>query len=175
MALTTLNAGVEIVLLVAAEEPAEIAVRRGEILEPRHYPTSKLVDVVALRNGRNLRGVGTEVAVGRGLATSERIAVEEAHVAVGLDIIAEHLADLCANLYAGISRLFHLAAGNGDGTGHVDITGVEQMAEEDDGCGVDGPHHFALVDGVDIVNLNPDVARRTRTVEDVDVDVAGVQ
>ena len=119
--------------------------------------------------------MGTEVAIGSGLAPGERIAVEKAHVAVGLDIIAEDLTDLCTDLYAGISRLFHLAAGDGDSAGHVDITGVEQMAEEDDGSGVDGPHHFALVDGVDIVNLNPDVASRTRTVEDVDVDVAGVQ
>ena len=170
MAFATLDAGVEVVSL-STLQPAEVAARGGEVVEPGEHPAERLVYVVALRNHRHLRGVGTEHGGLVGDGTGERIAVEDAHMAPVGDVAGQNLLQRRADERIHITGLLHSAAGHGDTAHEVHPPGVEQAAEEDDGRGIDRPHHLALVDRRDVVDLHADIACRTRTVEDIHLHI----
>ena len=63
MALATLDAGIQRVFGLLRTQPAEIAAAGGELLEAGSNPTEHLIDVIALGNHGDLRGVCCEPAV----------------------------------------------------------------------------------------------------------------
>ena len=55
------------------------------------------------------------------------------------------------------------------------MSGPEQATDQQHILQCHGPHHFTLVDGSHVVDLHTYVARRVRSIEGVEHDVAGLE
>ena len=78
---------------------------------------------------------------------------------LGFHVAPEDRIDPGARDDAAVLRFFDLRAGYGDDLRHVDAAFVEQAADDGQILDIDRPHDVALVHGVDVVDLDADVAR----------------
>ena len=164
VALATLDAAVGVVGLALAEG-ADVAAVGREFVDAGHDPAKNFVNIVAFGDGANLGGVGADE--GACLAAYEGIAVDDAYVVVcSLELTVDDALNGLAHGDTGILRSFNLATCYGDDAAEVHLTGAEQTAEEEYFFGTEGPNDFALVYGVDVVDLYADEAGGIRTFEE---------
>ena len=110
--------------------------------------------------------MGAEPSFCRSLKAGHDVAVDDA-CTFSIDLALQQGSQLLADLYLVVLRSLHLAACKGNGAGEIDLAGLHQAAQEDDFLCPHRPYHFALVDGIDVIDLHTDVACRGGSVEDV--------
>ena len=71
-----------------------------------------------------------------------------------------------------IGRFLQLTACHGDGAGEIHVSQAQEAADEDHRLGANGPNDFSLIDGIDLVDLYADIARRIGTFKDIDTRFA---
>ena len=119
--------------------------------------------------------MGSEEAFERVATARERIAVDDAHVLALVDLAVENCLERRAHKCIDIGRLANFASSHGHRARQVHAPREQQPAEENHCRGLNNPHHFALIHGVEVVHLHAYVACRTGTVEDVHFHVFRVQ
>ena len=130
--------------------------------------------MVAFRDDGHLSGMCAEESFLCVLLSGEGIAVDDAAV-VALQLSFEDDAQRCSDQRVDIGGVVDFGTSDGDGAGQVDFSCQEQPSEEEYGCRVDCPYHFALVDGVDVVHLYAYITGRAGSVENVHVGILRLQ
>ena len=112
--------------------------------------------------------MGAQKAVGAALAAHERVAVDDAQVAPGLQVALHEVGHGRSHDGFDVAGLVDAPARQRDAARQVQAARAQQPACEDGFFGPERPYRLALVDGVDVVNLHAYVAARVRPVERVD-------
>ena len=174
MALATLDTCIENILLLASEEPAEIAAVCAEHGETGHNPTQHLVGLCTLGDSSHLGSMSSKIAVLAGLHTGHGIAVDDANITFS-HLTSQESGQLLANLHLVVLGSIDLATSQCNGAGEVHLAGLHQAAKHDNLLSTQCPYNLALVDGVDVVDLHANVAGRSRTFEHIDFAISSTQ
>ena len=160
--LATIKVGIEVVL-ATREQPREVCARHRELLEARHCPTEQLV-IISLRDYGNLVSIDTEEALLANIATCQDIARDNASMLIR-QLATKNRLNRSTCHYAIVLRLCHARTCNCNYAREINLTCEEQTTENYDILNIQGPNLLALVDWVDVVNLNAYIARRVLTLE----------
>ena len=104
-------------------------------------------------------------ALERALVAGQHVAVDDAQVLAFGQTTVQHARNLSTHLHTGVCRSLHLRTGHGNDAGQIHLTFVEQTTDEDNLLGIQCPHHFTLVHGSRVVDLDTHISCRMRSVK----------
>ena len=170
MTFAAFDACIDDVFLLLTQEPAEVAAMGAEGVEAWHDPAQHLVCVVTFGNDVHFGCMSTKETFGRCLETRHHVTADDAST-FSINRAVEERGQLLADLHLVVLRRLHLATSKRDGAGEIDCASLQETTQEDNFLGSECPNHFALVDGVDVIDLNAHITCRSGTVEDVHLAV----
>ena len=169
MSLSAFDAAVKVVFLALSEEPGEVAAAGGELIEARHNPAEGFVHVVALGNSADLGAESSEIVVHAAALAHQRVATDDAHVPRAFDFVADNARHRCADKRFHVGRRGYHGTSHGDAAGEVHLARTEELAKHNHVLSTHGPYGFALVHGVDMIDLHAHVAGGVRAGKDADL------
>ena len=92
--------------------------------------------------------------------TSKRVAHDDADAVAAVVRVADECVNLLTYEHIHVAWLLDFRASESHSACEIDLTSVEESAEEQDCSRVNCPYHFAFVDRIDVIYLYADVSSR---------------
>ena len=108
-------------------------------------------------------------------AACKHVTIDDANALLCIVAVAKQSRELLAYQHINMCRVLNLATTQSYGTAQVNLTCIEQAANEQHYRWIaDGPNHLTLVNWVDVVNLNTNVTCWALTIKHGNLGILNV-